>query len=675
MKAKKLSVLGFGSMLLAMASCSNDSIMPEPNKPLEADQSFYVPIAVNGFGDNTRAGENDLPGDLGDYTTSDPYEPGKEPNFDKGEEKENKVETVCLVFYDAAGKRVSSLRVNKELGNAPIVNNSQNAIYTGVVQVDVQRGQSIPAYALAFINPSGDYGENYESFGTHSDFATLESVEKAVRTSLIDASDKFAMSNSVYYGTNPVTGQDNVRIMATPITPGQIFLTEEDAKNALEKPGTDASAVDIYVERYAAKVNFELTDIQELDIEGTKLVFNPEYWAVNAIEEESYVTKTFFGSNGSIIDFSQPAPYTTIDGLLDWTWNSPDYHRSYWGQSPSYYVARYPRVADDIMDQEGWTKGSKGDYELKYFSYNELKDNANTKLSGLARELKKNEKGTLYTRENTVSGDAMKAAAKDPLASPRASIASIVLVGYYTLKDANGVTTKIDDDEFIYVTGNKTNGYKLYKKYDDMLTYFVDNSIAMQTKEGQPFFKYTGTGEWINTDYKQYFDIIHPSKAVRENLVLDSRFVTLQLKNDAIGQLKVKVGDDFVEVSENNIVALNQLLMSAAGTARGFRGGKAYFTIPIQHLGYYRSTNEDNQKIAAGANAANFKWENVKSGDFGVVRNHVYTITASIKEGLGNGIPHPDDPIVPPTDPNEYYIGARIVVLNWAIVPTQKVDL
>ena len=110
-----------------------------------------------------------------------------------------------------------------------------------------------------------------------------------------------------------------------------------------------------------------------------------------------------------------------------------------------------------------------------------------------------------------------------------------------------------------------------------------------------------------------------------------------------------------------------------AGTVQGFKGGKAYFTIPIKHLGFYRSTNTDN--AGKMGTEKNFNWEKVQSGDFGLVRNHIYTIEVSTIKGLGNGIPNFDDPIVPPTDPEEYFIGARIIVLNWAVVPTQRVEL
>ena len=649
--------------MLSAASCSDDNVIPEPNQPLEADQSFYVPINVNGFGaDGTRA---DVLGPYGDNNTA--YDPDKEPNFDKGKDTENAVESVYLVFYDASGARLSATDALTDLTGTTSSKPSENALYTGVVQVDVKRGEKVPAYVLAFINPT-----KTTEFMESPDFATLAAVEKSTRETLIDADGKFAMSNSVYYGKDEVTGATNFRIMATPIANGKLFNNRTDAEKALEsaKTGDESSVVDIYVERYAGKVNFSIADnaIQTLTIDGKELKFVPEAWAVNADEDVSFITKTFFGQIGETSDFNwnEPATFEAMKGLLNWTWNSEANHRSYWGQSPSYYTARYPRVADDILDEieNNPTLGKKGTYDLKYYSYTEIKDNATQKDDkAKARSLTDNVQLPLYPRENTVAGKSLWSAYDNPYASPRAAIASVVLVGHYTVGGE-----EVPANTRFYVTGNATNGYHYYTE-ETMRAFFLDNTIKLAKNENGDAMDFT------DGDNKDYITIDHPSQQVRGGLVMDSRYVTLQLTKEAIGKVYAKSGDNFVLVTKDNIDAINQNVMSAAGTAFGFKGGKAYYNIPIQHLGYYREGNTNRTKFPNGANSANFNWKDVKSGDFGIVRNHVYTITASKIEGLGNAIPREDDPIVPPTDPDEYFIGARIIVLNWAIVPTQSVVL
>ncbi len=99
--------------------------------------------------------------------------------------------------------------------------------------------------------------------------------------------------------------------------------------------------------------------------------------------------------------------------------------------------------------------------------------------------------------------------------------------------------------------------------------------------------------------------------------------------------------------------------------------GAAYFGIPIKHL---RATEDTtNSPFAADGTVAD--WTNVRVGDFGLVRNHVYTINVTGIEGLGNGINDLDNPIVTPMDTYNYYIKYSIKVLNWRIVPAQNVIL
>lgn len=680
MKAKKFSILGLLSMLLlGVGSCSNDDLTLDTNKPLEADQTFYLNIAVNGTMTGTRAGE------IGDYGTGDEaYNPEDEPNFSEGTDVENKVKQIHLVFYDATRKRLSTenppiSQLNQSNGSNP----SENQIYSGVVQVDVKRGENIPAYVLCFINPSD------RNFMKDEHFATLDEVEKYFTTNFIN-DNSFAMSNSVYYGYDPVTLANNVRIMATPITSFMLFDSKQKAEKALAADPKQAT-VDIYVERYAGKVDFAMNNdgindlkAHNLADEEITLKFIPEYWAVNAVEDQSYVTKNYFAQavGSTDFDFTKPASFETMNSFLNWYWNSSDFHRSYWGQSPGYYIGTYPRVSDDIMDEDGWTVGSKGNiYELKYYSYNELAeevDKNGAELSAFARKVGATAPGSIYSRENTVSGAALGAAAINPLASPMAAIASVVMVGHYEARKAGNLL----NDEIFYITVNnsgETPEYTYYNLHDMKKTFLINTISLAYSEDGKNLVPINA--ENIAT-YEDYFEVKHPVKDVRQELVMDSRTVSLQLADKAKGKIYARIGDDYHAVTEENMVEINRMILSSAGTSYGFSSGKAYFSIPIQHLGYYRADNV-NKNVKGGANNEEFKWYNrndqkeiyVKSGDFGIVRNHAYKIEVSLVNGLGNGIPNPDDPIVPPTNPEEYYIGARIVVLNWAIVPTQSVEL
>lgn len=684
MRIKKLSMWGLSSMmLLGMAACSND-VIDEPDQNLGDAPTVFIPISVCSFGDaGTKAG------DLGDYGAGG-YDPTQDPNYSDGTPEENEVRTVYLVFYDSNRDRVAYTEsiLSNLTPDTQVEDPNINKLYSGIVQVDLTEGRGTPTYVLAFINPSTT------SVFKSEDFESLGKVERLQRNSLI-SNGQFPMSNSVYYGNHPVTGNANARIMATPIPNNRIFTSKAAAEAAISSPentGENTAYVDIFVERYAGKVNFSYTQdaiselkMTDLDGQPVTLKFVPEVWAVNATEKNSFVTKNFFAADGEgTFDFTQPSTFETLNATLGgtgtrmaWKWNSEESHRSYWGQSPGYYEARYPRVADDIMDAEGWTPGKhdgyEGSYPLNYYSYDELTKGASDNLDAIARKFSgETTTKAIYARENTVSGTSLKAAYDDPTASPKSAIASVVMVGRYQVDQGSGLK---DYTGTFYVTGNEQNGYKFYDK-DQVLDFFINNTISLaKDGDGDPFFDYkpldqVADAEFLDEEYKDYFNIEHPSAVVRGNLVMDSRYVTVQLNEKAIGNVWAKVGDVYMPVNEDNINTINQSIMSGAGTAYGFDGGKAYFNVPIQHLGFYSPQNA-NKGISPLS--SDFDWEKTKSGEFGIVRNHMYTIEATKISGLGNGIPNPNDPIVPPTEP-EYYIGARINILNWAIVPTQKVE-
>lgn len=683
---KKFLFLGLVALMAAgISSCSDDAVADQSGnttKPLDSDQSFFVNIAVQSAGTATRAEGDEDP----DVT--------KEPGFDKGTEIENHINTIFLVFYDQNGDRVATTQVRKE--NASVDtdgrNESENHIYGGVVQIDIKHGSLPPAYVMAFINPI-----TATNFEINPEFASLKAMQQVTRDKIIDDQNRFAMSKSVYYGTDRVTGRQDEKIVATPLTNGQLFTTKESAEAALTADA--GSVVDVYVERYAVKVQFSLDKDanKTLELTGTDytLEFVPEYWAVNSYESTTYATKSFFSVTADgHVDYENSLSFATLnrafggtDNTAPWFWNSAQHHRCYWAQSPAYYANKYPRVADDILDKQT-TYGPSGGYALGYYSYKEMQDNASNKLNAKARNLNASDQSTMpiYARENTVAGTALQNAAKDPFASPKAAIPSVVLVGHYNLKDKSGAA--VTTSRF-YIMGNATNGYTLFKNNDEMLNYFVQTTVPFATEEGgETFFNYVN-GEFTNYNYKDYFVIEHPKASVRgslaeENsdnqkaLILDSRFVTVQIDKAKLRQLSedyplyAYLNGKYVLVDENNVDAVNQQMMYTAGMVQGFDGGKAYFTIPIKHLGFYRAGNTNAGK---NANDKDFKWTDVRTGDFGLVRNHVYSIIVDNIMGLGNGIPNPNDPIVPPTDPEEYFIGARLIILNWAIVPSQHVTL
>ena len=104
---------------------------------------------------------------------------------------------------------------------------------------------------------------------------------------------------------------------------------------------------------------------------------------------------------------------------------------------------------------------------------------------------------------------------------------------------------------------------------------------------------------------------------------------------------------DFTEVNKSTVLAAIE-----ASKAEVRKDGKAYYFVPIKHLG------------KAG-----------ELGEYGVVRNHFYKITLTGIKGFGTPVYNPElviDPTVPTYD--NTYLAARVQVLQWRVV-NQNVSL
>lgn len=101
--------------------------------------------------------------------------------------------------------------------------------------------------------------------------------------------------------------------------------------------------------------------------------------------------------------------------------------------------------------------------------------------------------------------------------------------------------------------------------------------------------------------------------------------------------------------------ALNTAL-KAVPSGLLYKGGQTYYFFDIKHLG------------AAG-----------KSAEYGVVRNHIYSININSIGGFGSPVYDPDTDIVTPQYPDEptdqgSYVSAKVNVLSWRLV-SQGVDI
>lgn len=115
------------------------------------------------------------------------------------------------------------------------------------------------------------------------------------------------------------------------------------------------------------------------------------------------------------------------------------------------------------------------------------------------------------------------------------------------------------------------------------------------------------------------------------------------------------------QFTRNQLVSL---IYGAANVADCFKNGRMYYVIPIEHY------------IAAGAgNDYVYKYENIQTGDYGVVRNHWYKFTVNVIEKPGIPVHDPDQPIVPNYDDEDRYLGLKVVIIPWHLVNNGNVTL
>lgn len=662
MKKSKLLFGAMALMTMGLASCSSDDIAAPGNETIEKDQTSYLSVAIcNPTSYMTRADE-----------------------FDNGAESESEVNQLVFVFYDGSGAPTATM-YSLDSGDAELqtgwtdrhngvgTEGNVTRFWKSVIPVEMIQGQNKPVYVMCYVNPIDQ---------TNLATATLEEVDAATRL-IVANNNKFAMSNAVYYGSNPITGQSNVRVMATPITEGQLHATQEEAD-------ADDTPLDIYVERYAAKIGLTMGTaavaegypvIDAADNTEKTIVFTPEFWHPNAMDTKTYITKGFTTTaSGSV---ATAVPYATMTTAFEHTgmagegingWNNQDNHRSYWACSPSYYAGAYPQCSDNITD------AGAINYELKYFTYNEAKTGVNTsavksepgigwnETNGFATNSATTD-GWFYARETTASLEALTG----ENVNNKAVAASAVIVGNYKLAGAENATT-------FYLYG-KQNGKDVY--------YGTEASVETALIANQNVIFTSDKGNMTDrvTD-PAYFEVKHPSQDVRTKTVTEGekttktiqnvagRLVTIQIKKDELENLDPIYfynGTGFVQVDDTNIDVANRLLWSSASTAQKFNNGHAFFSIPIRHLGWGKGTiPADKPLYTQNANGTQtINWQNLRRGDLGVVRNHVYQLEVTGIVGLGIGLGEDTQPMVPPMDPDNYYISARLNILAWRVVPAQ----
>lgn len=653
---------------LSLGACSSDKLAgEEPNGPdTKTERTVYVNIAVHGDAAGSRASASN--GNPEDNAT----------DFGDPVGNEGKVNSCYLVFYDGTGNVVGEIaQVNGSFESVAVGNGTVESRLQKVVPVTLQAGQENPTQVMCYINPANPSD-------LQNPLATVQTITRDAVTIPGTDGNLFPMSNSVYYDAT------NGLKMAVKIPAESVFTTQEAAQAALTATNP-TNIIDIYVERYAAKLTMQgiatpteyitattsdaaLGAATEVEVE---LNFTVDGWALNGEAKNTFAVKSFreASTDGQIL----PNNYT-FTGLNaeinpnggDWTWNNANFHRSYWACSPVYFQAEYPEVLSDydptVMNQT-------------FLSYNDVINGKGFKADDTAPH---------YFKETTVGTHGLQSA------NPNAAVASVIIVGHYSVT-VNGTPTP-EPTFYTYVRGTNGNPTVYFEGTGNDAASAVAGGLSMQKRflwQTTVLYKNTAA-EGAAPNYVRMsagvLDDLHamvgatrierPTDAVLGETKMASRALTLQLTGDNLtgifindnGTPKQIVADNtenFDEATQVKLTRANQILWQNVGSCNKYEAGAGFFNIPVKHLGYYRQSNN----TTAATNAATIEVADASVGDFGMVRNHSYQINVTKIEGLAEGIGDKANPIIPPADTKDVYMAYRINVLRWAIVPVQNVGL
>lgn len=672
MKMKKFSFLALAGVMLGLASCSTEA--PYSGKVLENETQTFVKISlVSTDGSGSRAEDGEFADNL----------------FENGLDSENEIKKILLVFYDGGGTYVGNTEITVGVNDTDNDNLSVGAgnddltisrVLTTVAEVNLPENTNHPAYVVAFVNPTSAYQDlvNLEK---------LTDLSKKLRQANTMSNDGMTMNNSVYY--DEVLGQP---VYAAPVNfTTQFFKTSEEAR---AKPG-----VEITIERVQAKVKVEsfdglkdkVTEFKSNEQGEYTLKFVPENWFVNATEKQTFLLKNFRGDNKNYHITDLTANFTTSMSFSDLQSRFTDKDdranhlnerrrkRSYWALSPTYFYEgsdNYPSISYDVKyyinGTDNINPSPAKEYCLNYVSYN---DGVNIgKVDGVRRAYD-------YCLENTMNLATLKSD------RAKAAMTSVVLLGHYVIKNKAGETVfdGASSNGTFYIRHDSSTSKVILLTENAVKDYFLERTgnliyVRVPAENNPDVLEYQPLrAAHVKGNYASYddFELEHPKKISKDILgqsVVSEQWRTLKFKDTAnLDNYYVYVLKDntyqYVSLREYGVAKILVNMYSAYGLVESFKNGKAFFNVPLKHIFYNAGLYEHGN-----ASSNEFIADKVQLGDYGVVRNHVYDLTINSITGLGSGIGDLNQPIVPPTEVDRYYISAKLNILKWRIVG-QSVDL
>ncbi len=641
-----------------MSACTSDDIDLGSGTPavFEGDKA-YIAVRIADVGSSTRA------------TSS---------GFGNGSSDEYSVGNAYFYFYDSDGLFVTEGEVWD--GNGTTYSNNGNLDLTSAKTI-ILKGlakASYPKYVVTVLNKPTDFAPKDEL----SDLLAELSNENAV--GIKDDNGKFVMSTTSFADQT----DENEEAMPYYVTELQTSDFHLEPIDDLE----DIDAIDIYVERLAAKVTVDvasaLKGVDGVITEGTNTYYpieetiagdkNADLDSDDIGSETLYINILGWKLNGTA---RRSNILKNIDE--DWTdtflnfgeaWNDPTNHRSYWGMSYNYdkkpSSGAYPtdsngNTPSDETDEDSWLN--------EYLKYVNLENESNSPLLALGKDD--------YCAENTNTASNSDGTNEIIQHKNSSAITSVLLKAQIchrnsdetgwetsTLVRYNGLlyTEKAYKNYILHVltTGGKINAY--YSTDGGETVTRIDSTFVKLSdlKDIDAFKNIDDIDGYFGIELKTDDDMANNENGVTswDDVTWWTRGTVDSDGNYTYTEVEEEAMEDFLSTLTTKLNDFN-----TTAEANGYVGGLMYYNIPIEHLNntYKESTDETTGKVTATVNEANY----------GIVRNHWYKVTINELSNLGKGITDEDEVIIPePDDQKTYYVGAEINILSWKLVD-QSVSL
>lgn len=635
---------------LALSACSSEEGIPDKTPTGEGEPKF-MSVTIRNANPNTRAGGDQMIGENNGL-------------FEEGYASENNINSLRFYFFDGSGNPIAiqtngrnyyepeEIKSDEGDSNMPNVEKKLNAVIV-INSNDNQIGTKIKKM-VAVANHKAIAGK----LGTDNlSLSQLQAIigDETELNVAANATTGFVMTSSSF-----VDGNSNPSCAAE-ISESAIRRSKEEAL---------ANPVDVYVERAVAKVRVKANWETGMELKPNVKYDGKTYTAIALTSKTSDGNTTTYKKitddnteNGKQVyaiflnwDLWWTADrsylFKKVDNwdsqvLGDW-WNHFSYHRSYWAENPAdVKLNKHPHnfASKNILASGSFSADNVAS-EAAYCLENAAKANNGGLMDTYNPDTSTTPRTLVYLSALLVTVDDAGNATPLPLAEWAASRGTVenikksmfavnqnvvYLRSKNPISSTSGSTT--DPDGNTVTVGEDT--YKLYAVTVDDL-HFVSGlqaGMADETAENSP-------------RYLSYL-------VLKDNITRTENGTPVEL--DGIYQKKSDGTYSPITRDEANTI------FKSVGGAKVWNSGATYYYHEINHLG-----------PAIGADYE-------KKGYYGVVRNHIYEVELNNVYGLGTPVLTPEDgedpdkweDIIPQKPTNEFYLGARVNILSWRVVPNK----